>query len=98
MSQMFYLGEVTGFLKTVLIILVVIYGLRFLSKLLAPWMMKKARNKLQNMAEDQMHQRGFNPQNKKPEGSVTVEKTKKTKSKSKNSSSDDDYVEFEVIE
>ena len=63
---MFYLGEVTGFLKTVLIILLVIYGLRFLSKLLAPWMMKKARNKLQNMAEDQMRQRGFNPQNQKP--------------------------------
>ena len=98
MSQMFYLGEVTGFLKTVLIILVVIYGLRFISKLLAPWMMKKARNKLQNMAEDQMRQRGFNPQNQKPEGSVTVEKTKETKSKSKNSSSDDDYVEFEIIE
>lgn len=95
---MFYLGEVTGFLKTVLIILVVIYGLRFISKLLAPWMMKKARNKIQSMAEEQMRQRGVNPQNQKPEGSVTVEKTKETKSKSKNSSSDDDYVEFEVIE
>lgn len=98
MNQMFYLGEVTGFLKTVLIILVVIYGLRFISKLLAPWMMKMARNKIQNMAEEQMRQRGVNPQNQKPEGSVTVEKTKETKSKSKNSSSDDDYVEFEVIE
>tara|TARA_B100000787_G_C16195247_1_gene300322 strand:- start:2878 stop:3174 length:297 start_codon:yes stop_codon:yes gene_type:complete len=98
MNQMFYLGEVTGFLKTVLIILVVIYGLRFISKLLAPWMMKKARNKIQSMAEEQMRQRGVNPQNQKPEGSVTVEKTKETKSKSKNSSSDDDYVEFEVIE
>ena len=76
----------------------VIYGLRFISKLLAPWMMKKARNKIQSMAEEQMRQRGVNPQNQKPEGSVTVEKTKETKSKSKNSSSDDDYVEFEVIE
>ena len=85
-------------MKTVFIILVVIYGLRFISKLVAPWMMKKARNKLQNMAEEQMRQRGINPQNQKPEGSVTVEKIKETKSKSKNSSSDDDYVEFEVIE
>jgi|GEM_PF-924784 len=98
MNQMFYLGYITSFFETVLIILVVIYGLRFISKLLAPWMMKKARNKIQNMAEEQMRQRGFNPQNQKPEGSVTVEKIKDTKSKSKNSSSDDDYVEFEVIE
>lgn len=95
---MFYLGYITSFFETVLIILVVIYGLRFISKLLAPWMMKKARNKIQSMAEEQMRQRGVNPQNQKPEGSVTVEKTKETKSKSKNSSSDDDYVEFEVIE
>ncbi|HCY46207.1 MAG TPA: hypothetical protein DHU89_05950 [Flavobacteriales bacterium] len=98
MNQMFYLGYITSFFETVLIILVVIYGLRFISKLLAPWMMKKARNKIQSMAEEQMRQRGVNPQNQKPEGSVTVEKTKETKSKSKNSSSDDDYVEFEVIE
>lgn len=80
------------------IILVVIYGLRFLSKLIAPWMMKKAQSKLQNMAEEQMRQRGFNPQNQRPEGSVTVEKIKETKSRAKKSSPDDDYVEFEVIE
>ena len=45
-----------------------------------------------------MRQRGFNPQNQRPEGSVTVEKIKETKSRAKKSSPDDDYVEFEVIE
>lgn len=88
-----------GFLRTVFIIIIVIYGLRMLSRLLAPWMLKKAQSKMQKMAEEQMRQQGFDPQGRsqRPEGSVTVENISPKKKKSPSSKSDDDYIDFEEV-
>ncbi len=98
MDQVSHMAEFSGFLRTVLTILIVIYALRFLGKLLAPWMMRKAQSKIQNMAEDQMRKQGFDmngKQQQRPEGSITVENVKSKKSNSTTkTSSDDDYVDF----
>lgn len=91
----------SGFFRTVLIILVVIYTLRFLARLFGPWLARKAQSKMKNMAEEQMRQRGFNVNPEKPsrpEGSVTVEKTATKSSKKTFKNSDDDYVDYEIVE
>jgi len=52
---------------------------------------------MQQRAEDHLKQHGFNNPNRhqKPEGTVTVEKTSQSSSKR---TSDDDYVEYEIVE
>jgi len=52
---------------------------------------------MQQRAEDHMKKHGFNNPNsqQKPEGTVTVEKTSKSSTRR---TSDDDYVEYEIIE
>jgi len=98
---MYYTTEFIGVLRTIFIVLLVIYGLRFLGRLLMPWLAKKASSKFQKMAEEQMRQRGFNPQrSERPEGQVTVEKSssRSKNTANKRSSSDDDYVDYEVID
>ena len=90
-----------GFFKTILIILVIIYTLRFLGKLFGPWLARKAQSKMQKMAEERMKQHGFKAerdQPKRPEGSVTVEKTGIKTTKNTNKYSDDEYVDYEVVE
>ncbi|MFK7757314.1 MAG: DUF4834 family protein [Flavobacteriales bacterium] len=91
----------SGFFKTVFIILIVIYALRFLGRIFGPWLARKAQSKMKKMAEEQMRQRGFNAnpqQPDRPEGSVTVEKTTKKTSKKSYKGSDDEYVDYEIIE
>ena len=62
-------------------------------------MMRKASSRLQRMAEEQMKQRGYQSRehHRKPEGTVTVEKTRTKKDTKRTSSSDDDYVDFVEI-
>ncbi len=91
----------SGFFRTVLIILVVIYALRFLGRLFGPWLARKAQSKMKKMAEEQMRQRGFNPNPERasrPEGSVTVEKTSKASSKKKFNNAEGEYVDYEIVE
>ncbi len=97
---MYYSADFLGALRTIAIVLLVIYGLRFIAKLLAPWMMRKAQSKIQNMAEEQMRGRGFsnNSTQQKPEGSVTVQSVDKKKRKGISNNSDDEYVDYEVVE
>ncbi|MEC9209144.1 MAG: DUF4834 family protein [Bacteroidota bacterium] len=82
-----------GFLKTILIIMLIYYGIKFLGRLLAPVLLKRFAKKMQ----DRFQQQYRDPQNQpQEEGKVTLEKTN-TSPKTK---SDDvgDYVDFEEVE
>ena len=82
-----------GFLRTILIIMLIYYGIKFLGRLLAPVLLKRFAKKMQ----DRFQQQYQNPENPpQEEGKVTLEKTN-TSTKTK---LDDvgDYVDFEEVE
>ena len=82
-----------GFLRTILIIMLIYYGIKFLGRLLAPVLLKRFAKKMQ----DRFQQQYQDPQNPpQEEGKVTLEKTKhSTQTKSDGVG---DYVDFEEVE
>ena len=87
-------ASVTGFLRTILIILLVYYGIKILSRILAPVFFKYVAKK----AEKKFGQQFGNFQTKKPlekEGETTIDKMPKTKASNKDVG---DYVDYEEID
>lgn len=91
MNQLFVILVLTNFLKTVGIIVVVYYALKFLGRLLFPVVVKKAVNNMQ--ARQSQYQR---QQQNKPEGEVTVENNRGRQNSTKNT--EGEYVDFEEID
>jgi len=85
-----------AFLKTLLIILLVYFGLKFLFKLVAPYLMRYLAKKTAQKFESAFGQSPFDQQHADPEGSVTIEGVPSTKSKSK--STVGEYVDYEEID
>jgi len=89
------------FLKTLLIILLVYYGLKILFKLLKPYLMKYIAKKASQRFEQTFGQNPFASKNNKgdnenKEGSVSIDKIP---SKNKKSKSDvGEYVDYEEID
>lgn len=91
MNVLFVMLFLTNFLKTIGIIVVVYYGLKFLARLLFPIVVNKAVN---NMQERQaQYQRQHQP---KQEGEVTVERKQNRNSRVNNS--EGEYVDFEEVD
>lgn len=87
-------ASVTGLLRTILIILLVYYGIKILSKMLAPVFLKYVSKK----AEKTFGQQFGNFQNNKPpqkEGETTIDKMPKTKPSNKDVG---EYVDYEEID
>ena len=81
-----------NFLRTVLIIILVFYVLKFLVKLFAPYLLKKAVDKVQQKAQQQYNQQ-------EPivdEGKTIVDKKPQSTKESNNSVGE--YVDFEEID
>ena len=73
------------------------YVLKLLTRILAPILLKRFTNKMQDRFKEQSNQQYENPQKSvQPEGKVTLEKTKP--STQKNSDGVGDYVDFEEVE
>lgn len=85
-----------AFLKTLLIILLVYFGLKFLFKLVAPYLMRYLAKKTAQKFENAFGQSPFGQQQSDPEGSVTIDGAPSTKSKSK--STVGEYVDYEEID
>lgn len=86
-----------GFLKTLLIILLVYYSLKFLAKWLAPIMFRYAAKKTEEHFKEKF--KGFagpGQQNDSQEGDVIIEK--KPKSQKRSSKIVGEYIDFEEIE
>ncbi|WP_151673327.1 DUF4834 family protein [Patiriisocius marinus] len=84
-----------AFIKTILIILLIYFGLKFLLKLASPYIMRYIQKKAGQKFEDMFsHMQGAQPQQKK-EGEITIDKIPKQKSGSKPVG---EYVDFEEID
>lgn len=86
-----------GFLKTILIVLLVYYALKLLAKWFAPRLFRYAAKKTEEHFKEKFE--GFADQNRAAEeqvGDVIIEK--KTKKKTSSSNTVGEYIDFEEIE
>ena len=81
-----------GFVRTLLIIAVIYFGIKIISKYVLPLLVDKGVKKMQQKMQDQQRQQ----QPSRPDGEVIIENNKsnsKTSGKNKG-----DYVDFEEVE
>ena len=84
---------IVNFLRTILIIAVIYYGIRLFSKYVLPLLVDKG---LKNMQQKMQNQQRQNQRSSRPDGEVTIEDNPKNhQNKSKNQG---DYVDFEEID
>jgi hypothetical protein len=84
------------FLKTILIVLLVYYGLKFLIKLLTPYLLRYISKKAGKKFEEAF---GANPNvspQSKEEGTITIDKMPSSKSKFRNKVGE--YVNYEEVD
>lgn len=84
------------FLRTIGIILLVIYGMKFMAKYLLPFLLKRAVNKAQERAKRGSSE--FDQDQSKIKVGETVIDKKPSESKSSQTSNLGDYVEYEEVE
>jgi len=82
-----------GLLRTILIILLIYYGFKFLARLFAPYLMKRMVNKMQQKAQNQ--HRNQHQSNAKV-GETIIDKKPNTNNQSNNSVGE--YVDYEEVE
>lgn len=83
-------------LRTILIILLVYYGLKFLSRLFGPILLKFVAKKAEQKFTQQYGQRPGQEVKRPPEGEVTIDKNSKSDKKPTNTVGD--YIDYEEIE
>ena len=88
MNLLFVILTITSFLRTVGIIVIVYYGLKFIGRLLFPVIVKKAVNNMQARQSTYTQ--------RKPEGEVTIEKKQGQQARHHNTQGE--YVDFEEVE
>ena len=91
MDQLFVILVLTNFLKTVGIIVVIYFVLKFVGRLLFPIVVKKAVNNMQERQSQYQRQ-----QQNKQEGEVTVEKNRRDQNRARNT--EGEYVDFEEVD
>lgn len=88
MNVLFVTLFLTNFLKTIGIIVVVYYGLKFLARLLFPIIVTKAVNNMQERQAQYQRQQ-------KPQGEVTIEQKQNRNGQVNNN--EGEYVDFEEV-
>ena len=83
-----------GLLKTIFIIVLVYYGLKFLTKLFAPFLIKKAVDTMQKKASGYQNEQQAKSNVK--EGETIIDKAPNKNQQTKDTVGD--YVDFEEIE
>ena len=91
---MTYINEAgpMNFLRTILILMLIYYALKFLVKLFAPYLLKKAVDKVQKKAQQQYNQQESTVE----EGKTVVDKKPQNTKQSNNSVGE--YVDFEELD
>jgi len=86
-----------GLLRTIIIIALVYYGIKILSRIFAPFLLKYAAKKAEQRFGDQFGQ--FQKEQKrdplKKEGEITIDKIPKTKTSNNDVG---EYVDYEEVE
>jgi hypothetical protein len=81
-----------GFVRTLLIIVIIYYGIRLVSKYVLPLLLNKGVQKMQQKMQDQQRQQ----QTARPDGEVTIEKDKEGNQNT--TPNKGEYVDFEEVE
>ncbi|WP_027136493.1 DUF4834 family protein [Gaetbulibacter saemankumensis] len=93
---MLHQASVPGFLRTILIILLIYYGLKVLSRLFAPFLIKYAAKKAEEKFGGQFSQfQQKQQESMKKEGEVSIDKMPNKKSSNKELG---EYVDYEEID
>jgi len=82
-----------NFLKTLFIILLIYYGVKFVTRYLLPILVDKGMKNMQQKMQDQQRQ---NQRSTRPPGEVTIEQNKNSGKSS--SQLKGEYVDFEEVE
>lgn len=91
--NLFIILYLVNFLRTILIIVVIYYGIRLFSRYVLPLLVDKG---LKNMQQKMQNQQRQNQRPSRPDGEVTIENNKNTdRNKSQNQG---DYVDFEEVD
>lgn len=90
---MLQFASATGLLRTILIILLIYYGIKVLSRLFSPYLMRFVAKKAEERFGDQFNKQ--QSETKRKEGEVTIDKVPKTKSSNKDVG---EYVDYEEID
>ncbi len=85
-----------AFLKTILIILLVYFGLKFLIKLLTPYILRYFSKKMGERFQQAFGDVTFSKEPLKKEGSISIDKVPNSGTKS--NSTVGEYVDFEEID
>ena len=83
-----------GLFKTIFYILIFYYAFKFLARLFAPFLMKKAAETIQKKAQQQYG--GQQQKSTVPEGETVIDKKPRNQQQSKDSVGE--YVDFEEID
>ena len=90
-------AELMGFLRTLLIILIVYYSFRFLARIFAPLLLKKVVGNMQAKAKKHHQQKNQQTENSSSkEGETIIDKNPNSKTQGNNSVGE--YVDFEEID
>ena len=87
-------ASLTGFLRIILIILLIYYGLKILSRIFAPYLVKYVAKKAEQRFGGQFGQQQSKQEQQK-EGEVTIDKAPKTETSNKKVG---EYVDYEEID
>ena len=87
-------------LRTLLIVLLILFGMRFFARLFGPWLLRYASKKVQNKFRERYEQQyGTRPDTPKYREGETIVDPSTTSSASKNSSKKvGEYIEFEELD
>jgi len=93
---MYQYASIPGFIRTILVILLIYYGIKVLTRLFAPYLMRYVSKKAGQRFEQQFGQYQRPPETTGKEGEVTIDKTpEKTKTSNKDAG---EYVDFEEVD
>ena len=88
-------ASATGLLRTLLIILLIYYGIKIISRIFGPLLIKYLSKKASERFGGQFHYQNKREEAPKKEGEVTIDKMPETKSSNKDIG---DYVDYEEID
>jgi len=84
--------------RTILIILLIYYGFKFLTRLIAPIILKKMVNKMGSNFQSSFTNFSKQAHSQKKEGDITIEKSKKKGKKTKSKKDVGDYIDYEEVD
>lgn len=90
--NLFILLYLVGFLRTILVIALIYFGIKVVTRYILPMLVDKGVKNMQQKMYEQQHGKG----SKRPEGEVTIEN--KNKNQQSNSRNNGEYVDFEEVD